>query len=202
MKIPPVQKIPFIRGDSGSIVASLVREGVPYTPPTGSAVIFTAKRSAEDSDLDALFQKVLDAGLTVAGTTATVTVVPNDTVFAVADTEGYYCDIQVQEPSGAVVTPWLGKIVFTGDITRELTPSLPIYTENPPLPGGAPTPTYTHIQTIPSLLWIVNHNLGVIVATTVFDTAGNEVEAEVANPTLNQTRISFSTATAGKARCQ
>jgi hypothetical protein len=66
----------------------------------------------------------------------------------------------------------------------------------------SPTPSFTFSQPEPSSLWIINHNLGAIVATTIFDTGGNEIEAEISNPTANQTRVAFSTATAGKARCQ
>jgi hypothetical protein len=180
----------------------MTHDGSPYVPPAGTILICTVKRNAQDDDSSALFQKVLGVGMTVAGSVALVEVYPADTANTESDRDGYYGDIQAQDTSGAVTTVWLAKLVFAPDVTRKLTTSVPIYTANPPQGGNDPTPSFMFFQSTPSDLWIINHNLGVVVATTVFDTAGNEIEAEISNPSLNQTRIAFTTPTAGKARCQ
>ena len=60
--------------------------------------------------------------------------------------------------------------------------------------------SYVHTQSSPASTWTINHNLGLKPSTTVFDTGGNEVEADVQNVSLNQTVINFITAVAGSAR--
>lgn len=71
----------------------------------------------------------------------------------------------------------------------------------PGAPGsGGSAVGYIHTQGSPALEWIVNHNLNVFPNVTVYSVGGQEVEAQVVHMSLNQTRIYFSTETAGSAR--
>lgn len=205
MSLPPIIPLKWIRGDSRTLTCALTLDGVAYDPPVGSIVLFTVKLNTAEEDVDALFQKTLGYGLLLSGSTATVSIVPNDTQFALGDRAKYAADIQVQEPDADgsdVYTVWRASITFDLDATRELTTSVPIYTSNPPLPGtgGLGSVTYTHVQTAEALVWTVDHNLSDLVTVTVFDVFGAEVEAAVTHPTENQAVITFSTPTAGKAR--
>ncbi|QXN72646.1 hypothetical protein RCZAHN_37 [Rhodobacter phage RcZahn] len=66
--------------------------------------------------------------------------------------------------------------------------------------AGAAISTFTFQQSIPAMIWTIDHNLGFWPDVTVFDTAGNEVEAQVTNPTMQRTTINFSSPVAGTAR--
>ena len=51
-----------------------------------------------------------------------------------------------------------------------------------------------------STTWTINHNLGYYPRTVLFDSSGNEIDGAVANPTVNQTVVTFNVAQAGSAR--
>lgn len=59
---------------------------------------------------------------------------------------------------------------------------------------------FVFTQSTPSALWIINHNLGHVPTVEVFDAGSQEVEADIANPSTNQTNILFTVPTAGFAR--
>lgn len=59
---------------------------------------------------------------------------------------------------------------------------------------------YTHEQASPSATWTINHNLGFFPVVAATDSAGSEVEGDVAHPTANQTVLTFSGAISGVAR--
>lgn len=67
---------------------------------------------------------------------------------------------------------------------------------NPSVSGVA----YTHLQSLPSALWTINHNLGMRPAVTIVDVGGNEVEADVAHQSVNQLVVRFAIPVAGLAR--
>ena len=55
-------------------------------------------------------------------------------------------------------------------------------------------------QATPSAVWTIDHDMGVFPNVYVLDTAGNECEGAVTNPTVNRTVITFSAPFAGTAR--
>ena len=66
----------------------------------------------------------------------------------------------------------------------------------PPAPGLA----YVHNQSLASLVWTINHNLGYVPSVELFDAGSQEFDAEVSHPTVNQAVISLTIATSGFAR--
>ena len=66
--------------------------------------------------------------------------------------------------------------------------------------SGTGTAAYTHVQTVASALWTINHNLGTRPAVSILDTGGHEVEADVAHNNVNQLVIRFAIPMAGLAR--
>ncbi len=70
----------------------------------------------------------------------------------------------------------------------------------PPVPTS-PSPNIGPFYfNTPLLVWTINHNLGFRPAVEVFSVGGAEIDAAVLHTSVNQTVISFSTATAGSAR--
>jgi hypothetical protein len=73
-------------------------------------------------------------------------------------------------------------------------------------PGGDPTgggsggEAFVFVQSAPSRVWVVNHNLGWRPAVSVVDTGGAEVQGDVRHTHLNQLVISFVIPLAGVAR--
>jgi hypothetical protein len=120
-------------GDSTSHEIPLTWAGDDFTPGEAWSLIFTAKRSAQDSDDAAVFQKVTGAGISVTGNTAEVEIVPADTLALPSAT--YIWDIQAQSLStGEVRTVALGGIKLVRDVTRKTTSSVEIHTIEPGVP--------------------------------------------------------------------
>lgn len=70
------------------------------------------------------------------------------------------------------------------------------------LPGtGGSSAAYVHNQPTPAAQWIINHNLGYYPHVSVLSVGLMEITADVQHVSINQTRIQFSTPTAGLARC-
>jgi hypothetical protein len=68
-------------------------------------------------------------------------------------------------------------------------------------PGGKPRAfVFVFEQPTPATTWVINHNFGYEPSVEVIDSTGAEVEAAVTNPSINQTVVTFSVATAGIAR--
>lgn len=70
-------------------------------------------------------------------------------------------------------------------------------TAGPQGPAGA---GYLHQQTSASTTWTVNHNLGFRPAVELFDSGSQEIEGDVAHPSINQAIITVNPSTAGSAR--
>jgi hypothetical protein len=119
----------IIAGDTRVVTIPLELDGLPYTPPVGSNIIFTCKAFFTDADADAIFQKTTLAGITVSGSNALVSVVRSDTIGV--DPGPYFYDVQVQQPDGNIYTTASSSLSITNDITVELDPSVTIYTTNP-----------------------------------------------------------------------
>lgn len=75
--------------------------------------------------------------------------------------------------------------------------TIKISTQGPQGPAGT---GYIHTQVTPSATWIINHNLGFRPAVELLDTGGQEIDGEVAHPSINQAVVTLNPATAGLAR--
>ena len=106
-----------------------------------SVVIWTAKRSYADADADAVCQKAIGIGLSVAGSTISLGLVPVDFSALTAESTRLVWDAQAQWGDGSVRTVATGTITIAADITRSTTTSVPIYTTEAPLPFGEPVGT-------------------------------------------------------------
>lgn len=94
--------------------------------------------------------------------------------------------------------------VATGRYVRQIVVSAP----GPQGPGGVDgvqaddviaLVSYRHTQNAPLTTWTVNHNLNFYPNVTVFNSAGNQVEGNVAHTNETSLTITFSTAVSGKA---
>ena len=59
---------------------------------------------------------------------------------------------------------------------------------------------YMYTQTTPAAVWTINHNLGLWPTVSILDPGGNEIEADVTHPSVNQLVIRFAIPIAGLAR--
>lgn len=63
--------------------------------------------------------------------------------------------------------------------------------------GWQGTTIFEFVQSIPSIEWIINHNLGRYPDIKVFTLGGQEMIADTVNPTPNQSRVLFSIPSVG-----
>ena len=82
-------------------------------------------------------------------------------------------------------------------VTVPITNTVTATTVGPQGPSGA---GYLHQQTSASTTWTINHNLGFRPAVELFDSGSQEIEGDVAHPSINQAIITVNPATAGSAR--
>jgi hypothetical protein len=66
--------------------------------------------------------------------------------------------------------------------------------------GGGGTSAYVHQQLTPATTWTINHGLGYRPSVELLDSGSQEIDGEIAHPTVNQTVVTLSPATAGLAR--
>ena len=59
---------------------------------------------------------------------------------------------------------------------------------------------YIHSQPTPAITWTINHNLGRYPSVELFNSGMQEIDAEIAHPSINQTVVTLNPATAGLAR--
>jgi hypothetical protein len=64
----------------------------------------------------------------------------------------------------------------------------------------AQTVLYTHTQTTPATVWIINHNLGLKPAVQLLSVGGVEFIGEIVHSSVNQTIIYLTSAYAGIAQ--
>lgn len=67
-------------------------------------------------------------------------------------------------------------------------------------PEGPPGTAFVYEQMTPSSTWTINHNLGFRPAVELLDSGSQEIEADVSHPSVNQTVVTLTIATAGLAR--
>lgn len=66
--------------------------------------------------------------------------------------------------------------------------------------GGGGTNAYVYQQSTPATTWTINHGLGYRPSVELLDSGSQEIDGEIAHPTVNQTVVTLSPATAGLAR--
>lgn len=108
--------------------------GDAFEPGEDWTLIWTLKASADDADAAAKIQKATSAGITVADSTATIELVPQDSSSLAAGRYAY--DVQAQHTTtGEVRTVAFGKLEFFRDVTRLTQTSIPIRHTAAPYPS-------------------------------------------------------------------
>lgn len=87
-----------------------------------------------------------------------------------------------------------GTTVVTVPVTSIVTAT----TQGPQGPPGAGA--YVFTQSSPASTWTINHNMGFRPSVELLDSGSQEIDGEVAHPSINQTIITLNPATAGVAR--
>lgn len=70
----------------------------------------------------------------------------------------------------------------------------------PPGPAGAAGNAYIHTQATVSATWTINHNLGYRPSVELLDSGSQEIDGDIAHPSVNQVVVTLSPPTAGLAR--
>jgi hypothetical protein len=115
-------KLEMNRGDSAVFdIECSQADGSPLDITTG-LLFFTAKSTARQTDVDAIFQKTSEDGISVvsgpAGT-ATITLEPEDTESAYAP-QWYKWDLQFVTTGGQPATLASGDLLLRPDVTRSI----------------------------------------------------------------------------------
>jgi hypothetical protein len=187
----------MFRGDS---ITFVIDSDPAFDVATATSILFTAKNTIHDLDGGAIIQKALGLGITVLGANrCTVALVPQDTLAISTLYTALVWDLQIQLASGAIRTVAAGILEIELDVTQNTSSSIPIYTTNPPVPGGG-VASYTHVQGVDSDSWIINHNLGYYPLIDVLDSFLNLVVPEILHVSTNQVRVLFTTPLSGQAR--
>jgi hypothetical protein len=93
-----------------------------------------------------------------------------------------------------VVTENGGTTVVTVPVTSTVT----ALTAGPQGPAGGAA--YQFEQVAPATVWTINHNLGYRPSVELLDAGSQEIDGEVAHPSVNQTVVTLNPASAGLAR--
>lgn len=91
-------------------------------------------------------------------------------------------------------------VTNTVTVTEGDTTIVAITTAGPQGPSGGGATAYVHTQSSPATTWTINHNLGFRPSVELLDSGSQEIDGEIAHPTINQTVITLNPATAGLAR--
>lgn len=85
-------------------------------------------------------------------------------------------------------------------VTVPITSVVTATTAGPQGPKGEAGAGYNHQQSTASTTWTINHNLGFRPSVELLDSGSQEIEGEVSHPSVNQTVVTLTLATAGLAR--
>jgi hypothetical protein len=85
-------------------------------------------------------------------------------------------------------------------VTVPVTSTVTATTVGPQGPKGDAGTGFEYVQAAPATTWTINHNLGFRPSVELLDAGSQEIDGEVAHPTVNQTVVTLSPATAGLAR--
>jgi hypothetical protein len=92
------------------------------------------------------------------------------------------------------VTTETGTIVVQVPVTSTVTATA-VGPQGPP--GGA---AFVYLQAAAATVWTINHNLGYRPSVELLDTGSQEIDGDVAHPSINQTVVTLNPASAGLAR--
>lgn len=73
-----------------------------------------------------------------------------------------------------------------------------IVTQGPQGPPGGTVIVYQ--QAAPATVWTINHNLGYKPSVELLDAGSQEIDGDIAHPSINQTIVTLNPASAGLAR--
>lgn len=73
-----------------------------------------------------------------------------------------------------------------------------IVTQGPQGPPGGAAIVYQ--QAAPATVWTINHNLGYRPSVELLDAGSQEIDGDIAHPSINQTIVTLNPASAGLAR--
>ena len=93
--------------------------------------------------------------------------------------------------------PTIPRVIVEDNVTNVI-----VTAPGPQGPAGTFSPgdvSYTHIQSVASNTWTVNHNLGFNPTAVVLDSAGTNCEGTFSYPTTNTLIITFTAAFTGTA---
>ena len=113
----------------------------------------------------------------------------------------------VRDPNSAITQPVMPGIPVEQQahlalevIKAALQPIVDLAVSEATLASGNNSTTYTHIQSIPEAVWVINHTFtGKFPSATVVDSAGTVVIGDVAYVGANQVVLTFNAAFSGKA---
>lgn len=83
-------------------------------------------------------------------------------------------------------------------VTVPVTNTVTAITQGPQGPSGAAAFVFT--QPTAAATWTINHNLGYRPSVELLDAGSQEIDGDVAHPTINQAVVTLNPATAGLAR--
>jgi hypothetical protein len=83
-------------------------------------------------------------------------------------------------------------------VTVPVTSTVTASTVGPQGPAGSGA--YVHTQSTVAATWTINHNMGFRPAVELLDSGSQEIDGEIAHPTINQTVVTLNPASAGLAR--
>ena len=85
-------------------------------------------------------------------------------------------------------------------VTVPVTSTVTATTVGPQGPKGDTGTAFEYVQAAPATTWTINHNLGFRPSVELLDAGSQEIDGEVAHPTINQTVVTLNPASAGLAR--
>jgi hypothetical protein len=85
-------------------------------------------------------------------------------------------------------------------VTVPVTSTVTATTVGPQGPKGDAGTGFEYVQAAPAATWTINHNLGFRPSVELLDAGSQEIDGEVAHPTVNQTVVTLNPASAGLAR--
>jgi hypothetical protein len=85
-------------------------------------------------------------------------------------------------------------------VTVPVTSTVTATTVGPQGPKGDTGTAFEYVQAAPATTWTINHNLGFRPSVELLDAGSQEIDGDVAHPTVNQTVVTLNPASAGLAR--
>lgn len=85
-------------------------------------------------------------------------------------------------------------------VAKPLSLVVSVISQGPQGPQGIVGAGYDFTQSTASATWTINHNLGYKPSVKLFDTGSQEIDGDVAHPSINQTVVTLNPASAGFAR--